>query len=70
MYVCVCRAVTDRQIFQAARQGAKNLKDLKRDLGVASECGLCASCAKQCLREAQAANAPIASGGFISIALV
>lgn len=54
MYVCVCRAVTDRQILQAARAGAKNLKDLRRELGVATECGQCASCARQCLREAHA----------------
>lgn len=52
MYVCVCKAVTERQIHQAARGGAQTLKDLRRDLGVTSECGRCASCAKQCLREA------------------
>lgn len=51
MYVCVCQAVTERQIHQAARDGAKTIKDLRRDLGVTSECGRCASCARQCLRE-------------------
>jgi bacterioferritin-associated ferredoxin len=51
MYVCVCAAVTDRQIHQAAREGAATLGDLRRDLGVAAECGRCASCARQCLRE-------------------
>lgn len=53
MYVCVCSAVTERQIYQAARAGATTLKDLRRDLGVTSECGRCATCARQCLREAQ-----------------
>lgn len=52
MYVCVCSAVTERQIQQAARDGAKTLKDLRRDLGVTAECGRCATCAKQCLRDA------------------
>ena len=56
MYVCVCKAVTERQIHQAARDGAQTLKDLRRDLGVTTECGRCASCAKQCLREARAAD--------------
>jgi len=56
MYVCVCSAVTERQIFQAARAGATTLKDLRRDLGVTSECGRCATCARQCLREAQAGD--------------
>ena len=53
MYVCVCAAVTERQIHQAVQRGASRLQDLREDLGVAAECGRCASCAKQCLREAQ-----------------
>ena len=57
MYVCVCRAVTERQIAQAARNGAKSLKDLRNNLGVTSECGRCASCARQCLRDAHCAAA-------------
>lgn len=52
MYVCVCKAVTDRQIREAAQSGARTLRDLRRDLGVTSECGRCASCAKDCLKEA------------------
>jgi len=52
MYVCLCHAVTDSEIEQAARNGAKSLKDLRRDLGVSSQCGLCADCARQCLKAA------------------
>ena len=51
MYVCVCQAVTDRQIREAAESGARSLRDLRRDLGVTRDCGRCASCAHQCLRE-------------------
>lgn len=54
MYVCVCHAVTDRQIHRAVEDGARTLKDLRRDLGVASECGRCAGCAKECLNQAKA----------------
>jgi len=53
MYVCICQAVTDRQIIQAAGNGAKNLSDLRRDLLIASECGLCAGCARVCLKAAR-----------------
>lgn len=53
MYVCVCHAVTDRQIRQAAADGARTLKDLRRELGVTRDCGRCASCAHECLKEAQ-----------------
>ncbi len=50
MYVCVCQAVTDREIHQAARDGARTLRDLRRDLGVGVNCGRCVSCARQCLK--------------------
>jgi bacterioferritin-associated ferredoxin len=30
------------------------LKDLRRDLGVTRDCGRCASCARDCLQEANA----------------
>lgn len=52
MYVCVCQAVTDRQIREAAHDGARTLKDLRRDLGITRDCGRCASCARACLEEA------------------
>ena len=52
MYVCVCKAITDHQIREAAQNGARTLDDLRRDLGVASECGNCAAYARQYLEEA------------------
>lgn len=52
MYVCVCQAVTDLDIHQAAKNGAKTLRDLRRDLQVSVECGRCASCARKCLKSA------------------
>lgn len=63
MYVCVCQAVTERQIRQAAHEGARSLKDLYRDLGISRDCGRCANCARHCLNEAlsscQASNTAI-----------
>ncbi len=66
MYICVCQAVTDRQIQDAARNGARSLKDLRRELGVTLDCGRCASCAHDCLKEAQARSCPTqtSSSGF------
>lgn len=58
MYVCVCRAVTDGQIRQAADDGARSLKDLRRNLGVTGDCGRCASCARECLRSACSGGKP------------
>lgn len=54
MYVCVCNAVTERQIHQAAKAGAKTVKHLKETLNVGTDCGRCVSCAKACLKEAHA----------------
>ncbi len=51
MYVCVCHAVTERQIREAAVQGMRTVKALKQCLGLASVCAKCARCAHQILRE-------------------
>jgi bacterioferritin-associated ferredoxin len=51
MYVCICNAITDREIRQAAELGATDLQQLKDGLGVATCCGDCESCAIQILRE-------------------
>lgn len=51
MYVCVCNAVTDREIRQCADLGARSLCDLRDSLGVASCCGRCADTADRVLRE-------------------
>ncbi len=59
MYVCVCNAVTERQIHQAVKKGAKTVKHLKDELGVGTECGKCISCAKACLNAAQEEQRPV-----------
>ncbi len=56
MYVCVCNAVTERQIHHAVKHGAKTVKHLKEQLNVGTECGRCVSCAKACIKQAQAAQ--------------
>ncbi len=53
MYVCVCQAVTEKQVYQAVCEGARTVKDLQHDLGVITECGRCASCVKKCLHDAR-----------------
>lgn len=63
MYVCVCRAVTERQIVRAASEGAATLKALRDRLGVTSECGRCASCARACLQECQGTGGGRGRGG-------
>jgi bacterioferritin-associated ferredoxin len=51
MYVCVCQAVTERQVRDAVSDGIHSLRALREHLGVASECGKCARCAQSLLKE-------------------
>ena len=51
MYVCLCNAITDHEIRQAAVQGVSDLEGLKTGLGVATCCGACESCACEILRD-------------------
>ena len=41
MYVCVCNAVTDRQIKDAVAEGADTLAKLQKCLPVSTCCGSC-----------------------------
>jgi bacterioferritin-associated ferredoxin len=49
MYVCICNAVTDREIRQCAELGARTVDDLRDALGVASCCGRCEGVAREVL---------------------
>jgi bacterioferritin-associated ferredoxin len=53
MYVCICNAVTDTMIRDAAAEGARSLADLTRRTGCAGTCGSCSDLAEQVLREAR-----------------
>ena len=52
MYVCICNAITDKQIRRAAATGVDSLRELSETLGVASCCGSCAEEAQSILNEA------------------
>jgi bacterioferritin-associated ferredoxin len=49
MIVCVCKAVSDRQIRSAVKGGANSLRDLTRQFGVGTCCGKCLPEAKSAL---------------------
>ncbi|MCC7041509.1 MAG: (2Fe-2S)-binding protein [Burkholderiales bacterium] len=63
MYVCVCNAITDREICAAADLGARTIEDLQASLGVATCCGRCADCARGVLASALDAHCACAAGG-------
>jgi bacterioferritin-associated ferredoxin len=49
MFICICNAITERQVKQAVAEGATTLADLQGQLGVASCCGCCAETASDYL---------------------
>ena len=49
MIVCVCNNISDREIRQAVDLGLASMDELRRDLGVATCCGNCASYAADVL---------------------
>ncbi|MDB5776383.1 MAG: (2Fe-2S)-binding protein [Herbaspirillum sp.] len=51
MIVCVCNNVSEGKIRQAVRDGATSMAELRNNLGVATTCGKCHSCAKRVLKE-------------------
>lgn len=50
MIVCVCHRISDRAIRQCAQQGMA-FDDLQLELGVATQCGKCESCARAVWQE-------------------
>lgn len=52
MYICICNAITERQVVDAVAQGATTLQDLQANPGVATCCGCCAGTAQEYLPEA------------------
>ena len=56
MYVCICNAITDKQIRRAARNGVSSMYELRGELGVAAGCGSCARMAEEILNEESSAH--------------
>lgn len=52
MYVCICNAVTDRQIRHAAEDGVVSMAELSRRTGCSDCCGSCSDLASEILEDA------------------
>ncbi len=51
MYICLCNAVTEREVRECARRGCASLEELSVELGVGTCCGRCRPVAKEILDE-------------------
>jgi bacterioferritin-associated ferredoxin len=52
MYVCICNAVSDREIRAEVAAGARSLAEITVALGVAAGCGCCRDVAQRVVDEA------------------
>lgn len=68
MYVCVCHAVTDRDIGHAVANGCQSLRELRDQLGVGSCCGRCRGCAREVLEDSLNSRAPHRTTAFAQLA--
>ena len=56
MYVCICNAITERQIRECVRSGTSSVDELAIALGVGAGCGRCRDCAAGLLQELQSSR--------------
>lgn len=69
MFICLCNAITERQVQEAVASGASTLSDLEARLGVGGCCGCCRDTATDYLpggRYAGHVTEPQAEGAFRS----
>jgi bacterioferritin-associated ferredoxin len=53
MYICVCNAITEREVRDCVRSGCCSMDELSAALGVGTCCGRCRPVAKEILDEAR-----------------
>lgn len=56
MYVCLCKGITDTQIQAAIENGSQSMRQLHRELGVASQCGKCTIETRKILKASKSAQ--------------
>ena len=56
MYICLCKAVTDSQIREAVAKGATQFGQVRKELGLASQCGKCGILARDIFNDSLQRN--------------
>jgi bacterioferritin-associated ferredoxin len=59
MIVCVCNRISDREIARHVHAGM-DFSDIQLELGVATQCGQCESCAREVVAQCSATS-PVAA---------
>lgn len=61
MYVCICNAITERQVRECASRGTCSVQDLEATLGIGAGCGRCRECAEEILKSVEPTTSPLAA---------
>ena len=64
MYVCICKAVTDKQIRRSVGDGVASYNELQSRLAVGTDCGKCCDEAQAVLENAILESASARAAGF------
>ena len=56
MYICLCKAITDNQIREAVVKGATRFGQVRKQLGLASQCGKCGILARKVFDQSMERN--------------
>jgi bacterioferritin-associated ferredoxin len=56
MYLCICRAIRERDVDAAVRAGARRPADVFRACGTSPQCGTCACDLRERIAQANAAE--------------
>ncbi|CAK7006770.1 (2Fe-2S)-binding protein [Saezia sanguinis] len=67
MIVCVCRRISDREITDCAQQGM-GFDEVQFELGVATQCGRCADCAKSVIGQCHSSHEHAAASSMAALA--
>jgi bacterioferritin-associated ferredoxin len=62
MYICLCNAITEREIRCCVEDGARSMRDLESCLGVGVTCGKCKPAAREVLNDSRSSSRAILSG--------
>lgn len=61
MYVCICHAVTDRQVREVVDRGVESVAELQMHLPVGACCGRCVDTAEEIIEKYRRAQADAAT---------
>jgi len=61
MYICICNAITERDVRECVRKGCCSMDELSVELGVGTSCGRCRPVASDILDESRLQPQPAAA---------